>query len=274
MHYPWRITNRQAGFTLIELLVVISIVALLIAMLLPAVKKARETARAAMCTSNLRQILLAYGAYAGDAEEVVPPAYDDSVPRTWAQIMVSGDYLPSADADPHVGDFFNTADPPSETRTFLHCPSEPPHGGQVKRARWELLTYGVVREDYAPNVLRSGRWYWDDLSFPWVNAKGGRTGFYSLEVVSGLGYEQTYIGSPAETFLQADGSYLDHEPTHNQYPWPNRDEFGINYRHGNDDVAAFVYFDGHADLQSFKIENNGYPEDGPEHNDMPKRAPW
>jgi prepilin-type N-terminal cleavage/methylation domain-containing protein/prepilin-type processing-associated H-X9-DG protein len=66
--------NDAKGFTLIELLVVISIIALLMAILLPALGRAKEQAKATRCLSNLKQIGLAMHAYASDYDYLLPRA--------------------------------------------------------------------------------------------------------------------------------------------------------------------------------------------------------
>jgi len=65
----------RRAFTLIELLVVIAIIAILAAILFPVFARARDSARRASCSSNMKQIILAYTMYAQDYDEVTVPVY-------------------------------------------------------------------------------------------------------------------------------------------------------------------------------------------------------
>ena len=65
--------TSRTGFTLVELLVVIGLIALLISILLPSLRKARLSAQRIVCANNIRQVALAQTAYAGESRGFLPP---------------------------------------------------------------------------------------------------------------------------------------------------------------------------------------------------------
>jgi len=105
MHADRHVKNHE--FTLVELLVVIAILA---SLLLPALGRARETARATVCASNLRQAGVALHLYASDHDGKLPQSVG---PRCWTIVLTP---------------YFNCG-AGSFGREWLRCPSAPPDDG-------------------------------------------------------------------------------------------------------------------------------------------------
>jgi len=113
--------NKQ-GFTLIELLVVVAIIAILAAMLLPALQGAREKAKTAHCLNNLRQIGAAFAFYADDNNEYLCPFSGQSY---WQGLIDA--YLIKRPAGATLSEMYSRVyDCPSNTNPL---PNQPPYNG-------------------------------------------------------------------------------------------------------------------------------------------------
>jgi prepilin-type N-terminal cleavage/methylation domain-containing protein/prepilin-type processing-associated H-X9-DG protein len=102
-------SQRFVGFTLVELLVVIGIIAILIAVLLPALQKARNQSQLLACQSNIRQIVQATLMYVGDNKTTFPNGRDFS----WEVFKESSGAIDYAKLDP------NSANPSNYIQDFL-----------------------------------------------------------------------------------------------------------------------------------------------------------
>ncbi len=127
---------KNHSFTLIELLVVIAIIAILAAMLLPALSAARERAKASTCTSQLKQCGTALVMYGGDNHNFLPQPYDNT--SFWAELLTTGEYFP-------------------KTQTGGQMVYACPNPGQVKLASDYSRTYGMASRYNNSGLIGTGR---------------------------------------------------------------------------------------------------------------------
>jgi prepilin-type N-terminal cleavage/methylation domain-containing protein len=113
-HRRNRIDPQPQGFTLIELLVVISIIALLVALLLPALRNARLAARSSTCKTQLKQIGTAMMLYTNDYDDVLPPyrGVHSRKGNTFWPVFLSYDYLRPRLANNRYDEIFVCPDDP------------------------------------------------------------------------------------------------------------------------------------------------------------------
>ncbi|MGA2175116.1 MAG: prepilin-type N-terminal cleavage/methylation domain-containing protein [Verrucomicrobiota bacterium] len=121
---------KKRAFTLIELLVVIAIIAILAAMLLPALARTKEQGNRTSCLNNLRQVGIGCLAYAGDNKEVLFQASPcwPGVFTTWVQNSIDATSTISGVAglpsyNPNMGDY--SRGPTNGLKSIWSCPNRP-----------------------------------------------------------------------------------------------------------------------------------------------------
>jgi prepilin-type processing-associated H-X9-DG protein len=227
---------------LIELLVVVAIIAILAALLLPALSKARESGKSAACLSNLRQVFLAANLYAGDNKQTYPGIFmPDAAVIAWTGEWVSWSY--------YLGVTLRYL-PDIEV---FRCPSSPRQNiygfesaDAFRNAIVQQQQYWVATCTYA--MLRHADNNGDSLNPAYPSPTPRTDLFYRSE---------TTLGAPASWPMFADGiGPKPHFSTDTQYyqvpgiepatlPYPAGSPHFVHLRHNG--TANIVFADGHVE---------------------------
>ncbi|MBS3763508.1 MAG: prepilin-type N-terminal cleavage/methylation domain-containing protein [Planctomycetes bacterium] len=160
--------NQLQGFTLIELLVVIAIIAILAAMLMPALERARESARQVVCINNLKQVGLTFHFYLNDCDSPCPTWWQvpNGCTTCWFELMYHSGHLefPMGDINGIYGGFAETnSSPPTLCPTGANRPGSP--GDPESRFLWRKSIRDPIPWNNSSAYYNTNRLGWLNLSY-------------------------------------------------------------------------------------------------------------
>jgi prepilin-type processing-associated H-X9-DG protein/prepilin-type N-terminal cleavage/methylation domain-containing protein len=254
--------RRVRAFTLVELLVVIGIIALLIAILLPALRKARVSAQTAACLSNLRQIGIAYNIYANENNGWLPSAgpnrdfrlSPNGISMTWPERLVLAKALPMNlpyGYSWNDSQGFRNYPISGRLQGVFVCPgwgAGGDEGGSDRpgsRGYGMTGTYGLYQEKKGPD----GKYM-----APFVKLsrlpKDRIILFDGYQVLLGTGFRDKWVATNQGPFRNSEGTLVND---------PGRSQYGIYLRHNN--AANYLFSDWHAE-RSDAYHKTGYDTPG------------
>lgn len=249
--------NLCSGFTLIELLVVISIIALLIGILLPALSSARDAARLMQCKSNLRQIGVGLFIYATENDDSLPPGQDNVSGTDWGTLIwnvmgVSGSTWSQQDPNDTLREMFLDADTEdqdtSNPNTRLnHYTSHPTLMPVIDGSVWPdtLPVSGAKRPFKLSQIGNTSELVGIFDGAQVINSNYGNAAIvgYRLDEYRGTYGSHFMIPPGGEDLSQSINAGVNE----NANGWGDEGAGNIRFRHVKDNVANALHMDGHAD---------------------------
>ena len=239
----------KKSFTLIELLVVIAIIAILAAILLPALQNARNKAQTIGCVSNQKQLALAVLMYADASEGHLPPKKDSTATtgnHTWAWIMMNGKYATGSDficptgyalaqQDSWTGSKMNDLRKNADSTTYLTSTSS----SVMNVYSYPLYGMNTIVSNYATGIG--------------IKFNGA---FQAVTLTTVL----ASFDNPSQKIMTADtrdkDNYAIGRTIGSHYAAASTDTNCVNPLHNKSNSVNLSYMDGHADTFKFNVPEN------------------